>query len=160
MSMRCHPLRTQPNKTSPSRGNLGHTTSRQSGSAASAAMVDKRHLILVSGDKVRRAASLWAMTWIIVFSYLAGLGTVPIFVMGTAAITWAFGKSTGTGACVTHCRGSRNRETGEHLNITVWAESTWHRLAYSSRASHKAAVIQYWQGIYDAGGQWRENGAT
>lgn len=46
-------------------------------------------------------------------------------------------------------------EIGEHFNITVWIYSLQHRLFWSSRKTHKAAVTKYWQDLDDRGAQSR-----
>jgi hypothetical protein len=88
--------------------------------------------------------------------YFAGLLTIPILGGLWILLVWAFGKESGSGSCVTECRGSAwDMEIGDHFNLTVWLYGVQHRLFWSSRPSHKAAVTKYWQDIYDAGGQTR-----
>ena len=91
-----------------------------------------------------------------IFWYLVGIATLPIIGILWILFIWAFGKESGSGSCVTECRGSsREMEIGDHFNLTVWLYGLRHRLFWSSRPSHKAAVTKYWQGIYDDGGQTR-----
>lgn len=87
--------------------------------------------------------------------YFAGLLTVPLLGGLWIVLTWAFSKTEGTGSCVTECRGARDMEIGDHFNLTVWLYRVKHRLFWSSRSSHKAAVTKYWQDIHDNGGQTR-----
>jgi hypothetical protein len=88
--------------------------------------------------------------------YLAGLLTVPTLGGIWILLTSAFGKTEGTGGCVTDCKGSQHvMEIGDHFNITVWFYRMYHRLFWSSRQSHKDAVRKHWQDIYDRGGQTR-----
>src|SRR6478735_7070438 len=89
------------------------------------------------------------------WGFICGMLTVPVLVALLAFLGWAFGKYSGTGDCVTECAGSKDLEIGEHFNITVWLFSTYHRLFWSTRPAHKAAVTKYWQDIHDAGGQSR-----
>lgn len=88
--------------------------------------------------------------------YLAGILTIPVLGGLWILLMWAFEKTSGSGSCVTECRGSRREmEIGDHFNLTVWLYSVKHRLFWSLRPSHKAAVTKYWQEIYDDGGQTR-----
>lgn len=89
------------------------------------------------------------------WGFICGMLTIPVLIVIWVLLSWMFGKNTGTGDCVTECSGAKDLEIGEHFNITVWLFSTYHRLFWSTRPAHKAAVTRYWQDIHDRGGQTR-----
>lgn len=85
--------------------------------------------------------------------FLAGMVTGPVvFWLGVALwcwILWACRRTTGYDECVGNC-GSPAREIGELPNLAVWWLQLWHRVWWSYRPSHRAAVQAYWEGLRPA----------
>lgn len=77
----------------------------------------------------------------IIFSYLAGVVTLPVLVGVYFLLNWAFSKTQAYGDCEA-CDHLPEHEIGDAFNISEWLRAQWHDLWWSHRSWHRKAVAE------------------
>lgn len=82
-----------------------------------------------------------------IWTYLAGLFTLPVVIALGGFLGWAFGRDWGYGPC-DHCKhlgGRDGYDIGTRSNLLYWLDSTLHARVWARTRRHRRARGDLWR---------------